>query len=223
MKRQDLLPPAILRIKIGEHLFTLLYDEAQNAFEISLSEDCFLGEFAASYVALAQKACRYYKKVFALSYEILSAIQWNDLESKKNALNKKLNTLMRGKPNDDMPEDYENILYDVINHGIEQEYTLPPKPIDNSGFIYVIRSDRYYKIGKSINPYRRLSVIAVSHTEQLEIVILLKTNNMPLLENVLHKTFRHKRVKGEWFNLDEDDLNYIRNLGDTDLAYLIQQ
>jgi len=36
----------------------------------------------------------------------------------------------------------------------------------------------------------------------------------PQIEKTLHWRFRSKRIRGEWFNLDKADIEYIRRLAD---------
>lgn len=40
--------------------------------------------------------------------------------------------------------------------------------------------------------------------------------DFPDLESQLHVRFKDKRLRGEWFRLDEDDLTYIKSLGAKD-------
>ena len=72
-------------------------------------------------------------------------------------------------------------------------------------------SNGYYKIGISNHPKYR------EHTLQSEkpTIVLLKAKQFPIrsiaeaYEAALHKTYANKRLRGEWFNLDEQDVENL--------------
>jgi len=74
-------------------------------------------------------------------------------------------------------------------------------------YTYIIKDNHsgYYKIGRSKDPYKRLK--AVCPTYSSGVVILIINSDLELM---LHKHFDNKRVKGEWFNLDLYDLEWIK-------------
>jgi len=47
-----------------------------------------------------------------------------------------------------------------------------------------------------------------------ELICTIATEDMHGLESRLHKRFADKRANGEWFLLDEADVEYIRGLAD---------
>jgi len=71
---------------------------------------------------------------------------------------------------------------------------------------YIIKNPNngLYKIGKSVNPHSRINSTVSSATTP-EIILIIKDN----WELFLHKQFKHKRVKGEWFKLNNDDIKWI--------------
>lgn len=82
------------------------------------------------------------------------------------------------------------------------------------GFVYVLHqigSDNY-KIGHSIDPKKRLRRI-IKLPFKVEFFIIIESDDMVALENELHDHFYQKRVNGEWFKLDDADLEYIRQKG----------
>lgn len=93
----------------------------------------------------------------------------------------------------------------------------PGKPVPSrrplSGFIYVIRSAAgKHKIGSARDPMRRLRDFQTAHAEPLEIVLEKATTNRAGLERICQRRFADKRVGGEWFDLDADDLRWLRDL-----------
>lgn len=88
--------------------------------------------------------------------------------------------------------------------------TIPHNP--DRGYIYVLRSPYGYKIGKTKNPTKRLNHFGVKLPFETEVIILKETKNYHLTERELHEKFMHKRIRGEWFQLNERDLKYIRSI-----------
>jgi hypothetical protein len=64
----------------------------------------------------------------------------------------------------------------------------------------------FYKIGKSIKPEFRERTLQ-SNEPNVELLAYCDSNIIS--ENALHKKFKDKRIRGEWFNLNKDDVDYI--------------
>lgn len=45
----------------------------------------------------------------------------------------------------------------------------------------------------------------------MQLIYLIKSNNIELTEKIFHKIFKEKNIGGEWFNLDEKDIEYIKS------------
>jgi len=85
---------------------------------------------------------------------------------------------------------------------------LPKRP---RAYIYVIAAGNdVYKIGYAIDPSSRLLEIQIGSPVELRIVMSFQVKNGPQVESDLHNYFRIKHVRGEWFRLNSDDLEYIR-------------
>lgn len=87
-------------------------------------------------------------------------------------------------------------------------------PSYRKGFVYVIydKINNLYKIGrysKWQTIKNRLSVIRSSNPGELELVYLVKSEDYKNEEKLIHRFFKDKRFKGEWFDLTEDDLKLI--------------
>lgn len=80
------------------------------------------------------------------------------------------------------------------------------------GYVYVLKSGDFYKIGRTSDLGTRMSALAIALPQPTEVVIVLETMDHVRLERDLHKKFSDKRVNGEWFVLSEDDLALIRSL-----------
>lgn len=83
-----------------------------------------------------------------------------------------------------------------------------PKKINKSKqyktYIMVDFNTGFYKIGKSVNPCIREKTL---QSEKPTIEILLSVNDD--LELYLHRKYSGKRIRGEWFSLNENDISYI--------------
>lgn len=75
-------------------------------------------------------------------------------------------------------------------------------------FIYLMRDERtnFYKIGKSSNPRHREKTL---QSDNPLVVLVDSWIGVSSDEKRLHKRFEAKRIRGEWFNLDENDIQKI--------------
>ncbi|MDR6571366.1 GIY-YIG nuclease family protein [Chitinophaga ginsengisegetis] len=62
------------------------------------------------------------------------------------------------------------------------------------------------KIGTSKNPKYRERTL---HSQEPKVHLIAKWNCSKKLEKKLHQTYKHKRIRGEWFRLDLNDLKEI--------------
>jgi len=104
----------------------------------------------------------------------------------------------------------------VINKPVELHS--PEKAIKNtapdSGYVYLLKmvNGSFWKIGRTSNPDNRLKTFNVKLPFDVEFDHLIKTENMYYLESMLHTRFSKQRAGGEWFNLSQDDVDYIKSL-----------
>jgi hypothetical protein len=84
----------------------------------------------------------------------------------------------------------------------------------NGGCVYLIREMEQgrIKIGKSKNVVKRLKHFGIALPFQIEEVHFIATKNYDELEQHLHKKYAYKRVNGEWFDLDENDIEEIKKI-----------
>lgn len=76
------------------------------------------------------------------------------------------------------------------------------------GYVYIIKSNGLYKIGRAWNLVRRLDQLRTA-APFLKEIHSIRSRESHDLERWLHAHFSHKRIVGEWFALDEDDLDFI--------------
>jgi hypothetical protein len=74
------------------------------------------------------------------------------------------------------------------------------------GSVYLLRSGRHYKIGRSNAVGRREYELAIQLPERAQKVHEIKTDDPVGIEAYWHNRFAAKRKNGEWFELDAKDV-----------------
>lgn len=74
------------------------------------------------------------------------------------------------------------------------------------GFVYLMKSAKYYKIGKAMLTERRHRELAIQLPERLIFVHEIKTDDPFGIETYWHNRFANKRRNGEWFELTAADV-----------------
>jgi len=81
---------------------------------------------------------------------------------------------------------------------------------DKSGCIYLIQSNGLCKIGITKDFERRMADFQRTIPTEVNIVWSAEVEDAYKMERALHEHFKDKWVKGEWFDLNEDDMQYIK-------------
>mgnify|MGYP001582170625 CR=1 FL=1 len=79
-------------------------------------------------------------------------------------------------------------------------------------YIYIIKCKEFYKIGIANNLDSRLTTLQTGNPYVLEIYFAKKHKLAIKLEKYLHNYFIEKRTNGEWFKLDDKDLEKIKKI-----------
>jgi len=98
---------------------------------------------------------------------------------------------------------------------VPKELTKANSPV--SGYIYLLQCEDWYKIGKTTQkPEDRIAQIDTGMPFETTLVHTISVGDCGTVEQRLHAKFSDKRWKGEWFKLNEADVEYVKGLGAQD-------
>ncbi len=84
-------------------------------------------------------------------------------------------------------------------------------PHSTIGEVYLFKSGRYYKIGKTNNTVRRGSELRIQLPEKIDLIHSIKTDDPSGVEAYWHRRFETKRMQGEWFDLSPADVKAFKH------------
>ena len=81
---------------------------------------------------------------------------------------------------------------------------------ESLGKVYLMKSGKYYKIGKTSHLGQRHYSIGLKLPEKLKIIHEITTDDPSGIERYWHERFKEKRMEGEWFDLSVEDLKAFK-------------
>jgi predicted XRE-type DNA-binding protein len=99
---------------------------------------------------------------------------------------------------------------------VKSNYEIYPRSrVTNAGCIYVLsstRSNGLFKIGRTLDITKRISSLNCGSPDPLKLVHSILSDDPVSAESIIHKKFSAKRTKGEWFALNETDIQFLKSL-----------
>ena len=90
--------------------------------------------------------------------------------------------------------------------------------------VYILKTGKsHYKIGKTGNLQKRLAGYHTHLPVGFKVIRQYMAANMEALEQSLHTIFQHKHVKGEWFELDQNDIIICDNIARSHAVVKLQK
>jgi Meiotically up-regulated gene 113 len=83
--------------------------------------------------------------------------------------------------------------------------------VKSDGYLYIIRTGRYYKIGVTTHPSLRIKEFETNNPLRVEVLLQHYCFYYQWLERCLHKRFETYQVKGEWFRLKKHQVMEIKD------------
>ncbi len=74
------------------------------------------------------------------------------------------------------------------------------------GYVYLIKTGKYYKIGRTNAVGRRERELAIHLPEATKLIHSIKTDDPTGIEAYWHSRFHALRKRGEWFELTAKDI-----------------
>lgn len=112
------------------------------------------------------------------------------------------------------------IIKDEKLRGDFQHRTVLELPVLESkrvGFVYLMKNERgFTKIGYTTKSPEFREKTLQSDNPNVELLFSISLSNAKRIEGFLHEEFSNYRIRGEWFDLSQDDINscikYLKNL-----------
>lgn len=83
------------------------------------------------------------------------------------------------------------------------------RPPRSPGYIYLVQAGGRYKIGKATDVAKRIKSLQTGSAEAIRLIHSIPTQRVELAEKQLHARFKAKRERGEWFDLDAEDVAWL--------------
>lgn len=123
----------------------------------------------------------------------------------KSVLAAKLAACCKGK------EEFADVPALLASH-LEAAQSMRPGVNDGEqdGFVYLLKSGRHYKIGRTNSTGRREYELAIQLPERVESVHSIRTDDPVGIERYWHERFADRHTNGEWFELSQSDVRAFK-------------
>ncbi len=81
-----------------------------------------------------------------------------------------------------------------------------------NGYVYLLYDGEYYKIGITKGDIKkRIKTLQTGSPKPIRLINSYKTKNYRKMESWFHRLYKDDRVEGEWFYLNDDQVNNFTN------------
>jgi hypothetical protein len=121
----------------------------------------------------------------------------------RNALLTRVAEYCTGKP------EFEPVL-EKLNEGNSIAVDRRLVSLQVKGFVYLLRTGKFYKLGRTNAIGRRLRELSVQLPQKPNTVHVIETDDPEGIEQYWHRRFADKRHGGEWFALSKEDVKAFK-------------
>ena len=99
----------------------------------------------------------------------------------------------------------------IHNFGNNKKNNKKKEKKKQEGYIYVIKSNKHYKIGRTLSPKQRIKKYITENPNKIEVILCKKVKDYVGAEKELHSIFEYKNHNREWFNLNDEEISLIKS------------
>lgn len=103
---------------------------------------------------------------------------------------------------------HTSVVRKSIRLQLPKTVTTATQPIDKKIYVYFIREswNKSVKIGRTSNLISRFRDIQTHCPQPIELIGFFTSKPKDRLEGKLHRFFRHRNIRGEWFSLSDEEI-----------------
>ena len=96
------------------------------------------------------------------------------------------------------------------------------KSSNTFGYVYILKEPKsgLYKIGRSKNPFKRLSSLNTAAPYKLTLEHLIECDDYIKEEQFLHSILKNNKVRAEWFRLSDDVFSWLKSIPNNPCDFL---
>jgi hypothetical protein len=102
-------------------------------------------------------------------------------------------------------------IIDSFHHRNELGGRLPTLDV-REGFVYLMQWENEYKIGKAVDIERRKKRLSRELNRDITVLHRIFSHDYTRAESDLHRKYASKRLHGEWFALEADDITWLMSI-----------